>query len=167
MKATEFVRIQTVFAHDQLVGALKDVTDAELLLGHSATSNAIGAIAAHVFMTADVFFNVLLAGGKPVLFTSGSNQALGIQSPDPRNWDALRASVFKADALRAYAAAVHTSVTTYLATLTDEELDRGIEFLGQPTLVANMIARANWHACLHMGEIAAIKGISGMKGLAI
>jgi uncharacterized damage-inducible protein DinB len=165
MKALDLIRKQTEEAHTELAASLQGVSNTVANSGSSATRNSIAAIYAHALLSADIFFNVAINGGAPVLFSSGSADKLGIADPNPRNWDALRAATFKTADLSAYGAAVLTSIQTTLAGLTEAGLARKFEFFGEQTTVVDTIALAISHATTHNGEIAALKGVSGLKGL--
>jgi len=54
-----------------------------------------------------------------------------------------------------------------LAVLTPEELDRTVDFAGGPRTVADMLLLSAPQSLSHTGEIAALKGIQGVKGLPI
>ena len=64
-----------------------------------------------------------------------------------------------------YAAAVGAATDNYIATLTTKELDRLVPIMGQEWPVADVLALLVVHASGHLGEIAALKGIQGVKGL--
>ena len=55
----------------------------------------------------------------------------------------------------------------YLATLTAAELDRKVAFAGGERTVAEMLLLAASQSLSHAGEIAALKGVQGAKGLSI
>ena len=70
-------------------------------------------------------------------------------------------------AFREYAKAVYAATDAYVASLAEAELDRKLDtgFIGEQTVafvLSNVLA---WHAAEHNGEIAALKGAFGLKGL--
>jgi uncharacterized damage-inducible protein DinB len=66
-----------------------------------------------------------------------------------------------------YQSAVRAATDAYLSTLTPEELERNVEFAGGERTVADMLLLACSHSLGHNGEIAALKGIQGAKGLPV
>jgi hypothetical protein len=69
-------------------------------------------------------------------------------------------------AMMDYAAQVQKGAVDYVGSLTDADFDREIEtqFFGKKS-VAFLVQLAGTHAVGHGGDIAAIKGIQGLKGL--
>lgn len=64
-----------------------------------------------------------------------------------------------------YAAAVRVVVTEYIAGLSDEDLDKLVpSFTGEIPL-ADLLSYFIWDVANHTGELAAMRGLSGMKGL--
>ena len=66
-----------------------------------------------------------------------------------------------------YGAAVWTATDAYLNTLTPEDLDRMVKFAGGERKAADILRTTISQAHNHLGEIAALKGIQGVKGLPI
>lgn len=64
-----------------------------------------------------------------------------------------------------YAAAVHSATHDYLARLTEDELDRRVDFFGRENSVADVLTGFVSHTACHAGEIAAVKGAQGLQGL--
>jgi hypothetical protein len=56
-------------------------------------------------------------------------------------------------------------VDEYIATLTDEELARKVQSIGGEQPIASVLALIVIHAAGHYGEVAALKGAQGGKGL--
>jgi uncharacterized damage-inducible protein DinB len=63
-----------------------------------------------------------------------------------------------------YQRAIHAATEAYLADLTPEELDRKITAFGNER-PAEVLTLAAVHVASHTGEIAAVKGMQGVKGL--
>lgn len=55
----------------------------------------------------------------------------------------------------------------FLATLTAEALDRKVKFAGGERTVADMLILSASQSLGHIGEIAALKGVQGVKGMSI
>jgi len=73
-------------------------------------------------------------------------------------------------AAREYAQTVYTDTDTYLAGLSADELDRGLDLsglgLGQQT-VGSLMGLLLWNAGAHCGEASTIKGLHGLKGYSV
>jgi hypothetical protein len=68
---------------------------------------------------------------------------------------------------REYAKAVYAATDAYVAGLGPADLERKVDtgFVGEQTVgfvVGNILV---WHVAEHNGEIAALKGAQGLKGL--
>ncbi len=131
-----------------------------------STINSIGAIYAHTVFSEDGIFNGLLRGGTPVYYAGGWAPKVGLDMPkggmDP-DWTVT----LDVDLFRQYAAAVYQATDEYLATASDDELDRIVDPGFAPpmpvrSLAANLMA---WHIATHQGEISALKGVQGLNGL--
>jgi hypothetical protein len=131
-----------------------------------ATINSIGAIYAHTIFGEDGILNGLVRGQTPGYFAGGWAEKVGLEMPkggmEPDWTVSLDLGLF-----RQYAAAVYQSTYDFLATVSDEELDRVVNPGFAPpmpvrSLVANILA---WHVATHQGEISALKGVQGFNGL--
>ena len=131
-----------------------------------STINSIGAIYAHTVMSEDGLLNALVRGGKPVYFAGGWAQKIGVEMPQgglEPDWKID----FDLKLFREYAAAVYEASAQYLASVTDEELDRVVDpGFAPPMPVSSFVANVlNWHVATHQGEISALKGVQGVNGL--
>jgi hypothetical protein len=135
----------------------------------ASTVNSIAATYAHMLMTEDVIVQARLRGVS-VLFQSGAWQErtgiafIGDPPMQTQDWaSGLRMDI---DTFRDYAAAVHGATDTYLADLADAELDRTTQGLIRETTVGRIIVLGVCtHFLTHAGEISALKGTFGLKGL--
>ena len=159
-----YIQKQVADAHTQLALVINGVDDAVANTKAAGTANTVGQTYAHAILAADVFFNVALCGGAPVLFTGGFAQKLGVGDPNPRNWEAIKGLKVKIADWRDYANSVIASQGGYLATLTEAELGRAFNVFGMDTTVTDMLILATSHAALSAGDISAIKGTLGLQG---
>ena len=71
------------------------------------------------------------------------------------------------DSLRGYAQAVYANTDSYLASLSDEDLNRSLDLsavgLGQQT-VGSFLSILVFNIHTHTGEIACLKGLQGLQG---
>ena len=72
-------------------------------------------------------------------------------------------------AFREYAQAVYAATDEYVSNLSEDDLDRQLDFnsfgLGTQSLNWALFVFVTSHVAEHMGEIAVVKGIQGLKGL--
>ncbi len=70
-------------------------------------------------------------------------------------------------AFREYARAVYAATDAYVGGLSEAALERKVDtgFIGEQTVAFVLTNIAAWHVAEHGGEIAALKGVQGLKGL--
>lgn len=134
-----------------------------------ATITSIGSIYAHVILSEDFIVHGMLQG-KPALcqapgWSSRTNVSLPSGPEFKPEW--ARGVKLNLKAFQEYAKSVYAATEAYVAGLSDSDLDRKVDtgFIGQQTVgfvVTNILA---WHVAEHGGEIAALKGVQGLKGL--
>jgi hypothetical protein len=74
-------------------------------------------------------------------------------------------ATFDFEGVRAYGEAAFDALLDFLDRVTDAELDREIQTGGGPFSIANFIAGPGIaHFMVHMGEIAGLQGVHGIKG---
>lgn len=157
------LRAQLQFAHNWLEGTLNGVDDTLANeLPHGGTVATIGANYVHVVTTEDYFVNVLLTGGTPLMVHMSSGIS---EQPPPGTWAEWGHNVqTEIVTLRSYAQAVYESVDSYLAMLSDADLERATDTpLGSMPLGA-FIGLWILNAHCHAGEISCLKGLRGLQG---
>ncbi len=168
MEIGEILKGQYEQGHAILQGVMADVDEG--LANQTAdlgTLGSVGSIFAHMVFTEDGIISGA-RGAKPIFEASGWAKRIGIESPGLRQsaeWAAtakLELSVFQE-----FAKEVFEATEQYVASLTASDMDREIPGLGgRPVKLAMMVATVGTiHICEHTGEIAAIKGVRGLKGL--
>ncbi len=137
----------------------------------------LGATYAHVVISEDATINGLFKGGIP-LFASAWANKVGVNAlppmpnpdapgfPDWSEWS--RQVKVDLDTLRPYAQAVYTASDDYLASITDDDLNRPINLsalgLGEKTMGYILINGVVGNAFTHCGEISCLKGLQGYQG---
>ena len=157
------LRTQLQFAHNWLEGTLSGVDDMLAnQIPHGGKVATIGANYAHVIAAEDYFVNALLTGGMPLMMQMNS----GISEPPPPGAWSEWGHTVKTDlaALRPYAQAVYESVDTYLATLSDADLERATQTPVGPMSLGAFIGLWILNAHCHAGEISCLKGLRGLQG---
>ena len=165
------LRQQLAGAHDILEQTIADCSQDALdknLPG--ATITSIGSIYAHLVFSEDGILHGMLQGGKPPMYRAQNwASRTGVQMPEQPGFSPewARTVRMKLPAFREYAKAVYAATDAYIGSLSDADLDRKVQtgFVGEQTVafvIGNILA---WHAAQHTGEIAALKGVQGLKGL--
>ncbi|MDZ4278451.1 MAG: hypothetical protein U1B78_04870, partial [Dehalococcoidia bacterium] len=96
--------------------------------------------------------------GRPTIYESG-----GMPGITPEWAQALKMDL---STFQEYAEAVFAATDSYLANLPNSELERKVQgVLGEYTLGWGLAILLVQHEAEHSGEIAALKGVQGLKGL--
>lgn len=165
-----YVESQLQFTHgtmEQVVADLGDLLNTKMPGG---TINSPAAIYAHAVIAEDFIVNGMVMGGAPLYISGNWAAKTGVPTPaGPQATNEWAASIdMKLAPFREYAATVYAQTSKVVAEMSDAKADELIDtpFGGakQPRLqfMANLGVT---HAWGHMGEIAALKGVKGMKGL--
>jgi hypothetical protein len=130
-----------------------------------ATINSIGAIYAHTVFSEDGLLNGLVRGQKPIYYTGGWAEKIGIDMPQG-GMDPEWKPEFDLKLFRDYAKAVYQATDAYVS---DAELEKIVDAGFAPPMpvqsfIANILA---WHVVTHQGEISALKGVQGVDGLVL
>ena len=169
MNALEYIRIQITSARSLIDMTLENMTDELFNWAPSGTANTISATFVHFVNVEDNFINKILSDSESVWERGNWSEKTGIQKPPSigEDWSEFKHRQVDLQPLLDYKEAVWAATDEYLATLTAEELERKITFAGRERTVAGILALAVTQALGHIGEIAALKGIQGAKGLPI
>lgn len=167
MNAIELLRAQYAQSSDWLGGAMDGVSDEVAHYNPDGLPSPIAGQVAHIITGMDFFILGMAAGQQPLMLGEFAGKS-GISEPPPQagSWGEWGERV-KVDLEQgqAYSQAVFAAVDAFLATLSDDDLDRKKEFgpAGEQTLAwAFNVMLLNTYS--HTGEIAAIKGMQGLKG---
>jgi hypothetical protein len=160
---------QLAFWHGIMNGVLGDCGDKLNKQVPGATVTSIASIYAHMVMSEDAIINGMLQA-KPMLFVSDGWEArTGVKLPGEgpsMNVDWAHAMNMDLGKFQEYAKVVFANTDSYLKNVTDAELQEKVQTpVGEQTrewFVVNILAT---HFPQHSGEIAALKGVQGMKGL--
>jgi hypothetical protein len=126
------------------------------------TANPVAKTHVHAMTSVDFFITGTLAGAEMRWKTFAPQQ--GLPANPMEIWG--YSGEVSLDALKEYGQAVQTSALDYVASLKDADLDREVEtaFFGKQT-AAFMIGLTGIHVMGHGGDISAVKGLQGLKGL--
>lgn len=147
---------------------IADLTSEQLHAIHEgATIGSPASIYVHTTWVQDLFINKFLRGEATVFDAQGWGEKL--PGVDPHAGSSLEwaksVKVTDPAALMAYAAAVRANAADYVASLSDDDLDTDVEFFMGPTARITVLLIMLWDTANHTGEIAALRGVSGLQGL--
>ena len=167
MEAAELLRSQFEQVHQFMEMTIADCSQ-EVLDRKDAdwTINKIGAIYTHVLIAEDVMVNSFVRGDEPLLIRDGWGEKFGITDPSPMQMEDY--SDYKVDlpVLREYAAAVAKETDSFFASATEADLYKEVESPAGKMSALKFLANIGLtHVPGHWGEIAALKGVQGLKGL--
>ena len=146
--------------------ALSDLTDAQLTFQPEGTVSPIGVIWLHMIFSEDSFIAILMK--QPTLWESGSwKEKFNLDgAPDfGEDWTAYRDVPFTVDLLQSYTQAVRERTKACLEATDASTLDETLKFFSDSDPKAAVWILLSQHSLLHSGEISALKGIQGVKGL--
>ncbi|OGO51103.1 MAG: hypothetical protein A2148_07030 [Chloroflexi bacterium RBG_16_68_14] len=134
-----------------------------------ATITSIASIYAHIVFSEDFIVQGMLQGKPTVYHAQGWEPKLGVQMPGPPPFLSLewgQAAKIALPSFQEYAKVVRAASDSYLAGLSDSELESKVNTpAGEQTVAWALAALLGTHAPQHAGEIAALKGVQGLKGL--
>jgi hypothetical protein len=146
-----------------------DLSLAELKKVHDgATIMSILAIYTHIALAEDWMIQDLVKGGKQLWESAGWAAKTGLEEKNGfiTEEQAQGATDAQWAEIKAYTSAVRASTLAYLETATDEDLAQPKELYGKPRTIGYVVANyAFFHILQHQGEIAALKGVMGKKGM--
>ena len=164
-----YLRGQLKFAHDTMEQVMGDVSDDLLHKKHQGgTVNCIASMYAHAVTAEDGILNGMVMG-RPPIFNAEWSAKTGVPMKQNPALEADWAASIKMNlpAFREYARAVYASTDATLAEMDDAAGEAVIDTpFGnkQPRqeFIGNLGVTHMWG---HLGEIAALKGVAGAKGL--
>jgi uncharacterized damage-inducible protein DinB len=167
MDAKKYISQLVEAIHHMVDDAMKDITIEQFNNVPPGTANTISAVFVHLVNSEDFFIQELLLG-KPKLWEQGGwDKKTGVNIvPDyGGNWEMFKQMTLAIEPVLAYQKEVRAATDSYLAKLTAGDLDRMVSFAGGERSVASVINLLVCHTVHHAGEISALRGIQGGKGL--
>ncbi len=167
MDVKTYIQQQMANVRRQIDAVVKDTTDEQFNWPPPGTINPISAILIHMLAGEDYFIQTILQGKSRCWEVQEWGRKIGIQTPpEPgRSWDEFKTVKILVVPVLAYEEMIRGATDNYLADLTAEELDRQVNFAGSVLPVAEVLMTLVVHIASHAGEIAAVKGMQGIKGL--
>lgn len=167
MDVKTYIQQQMANARRQVDAVVKDITDEQFNWSPPGTINPISAILIHMLVSEDYFIQTILQGKSRCWEVQEWGRKIGIQTPPERgrSWDEFNTVKIRVVPVLAYEQVIRDATDHFLADLTEEELDRQVNFAGRVVPVAEVLIILVVHIASHAGEIAAVKGMQGIKGL--
>jgi hypothetical protein len=168
MTGIDLLQREFALMRRHVMGILQGLTKAELLWAPSGTVNSIGTTLLHVLTGEDRLVQSELQG-KPSLWEVGRwDEQIGVISLPIRghDWTRVDLTSLQAPALFVYARTVEQATATYLHLLNDTDLEEQVRVYEQERARAAALFSIIIHNTSHAGEIAALKGLQGMRGRA-
>jgi hypothetical protein len=174
MNTVELLRSQLENAHQTLEGTVGDISEADAHREPGGRAFNVAALYAHVVFAEDYIVQGMLRQAAPLAATTWAGKT-GFSEPMPQpggdGWadghDAW-ARALKADLKQArqYAQAVHQNALEYIASLTQEDVDRvmDLHMVGSMPLGMVITLFVIGHYYSLAGEISAAKGVIGLQG---
>lgn len=170
--STQILLQQLQAVHQILEQTMDGVTNDVAHFQPKGTANPVSGTYAHIIFSEDMFLHMFLKKDQPLYETTFKDKT-GASEVQPSDWAEaypkwLREVKVDVKQFREYAKAVYKETEDYVATLTDEDLEKDVDMsdfgMGKRKMydfIANLI---NGHAFSITGEIAVLKGIQGLKG---
>lgn len=168
MNVQDEVRKALGFWHGASGGIMGDCGDCLNKQLPNATITSIGSIYAHMVFSEDAIVNGMLQGKPPLYQTDGweTKASVPFPAPSPSLGDWAKTVSMDYPKFQAYADAVFANTDSFLASLPDSELQKKVPTpIGEQTFAWVITTLLATHAPQHLGEIAALKGVHGLKGL--
>ncbi|MCS7002028.1 MAG: DinB family protein [Dehalococcoidia bacterium] len=166
MDSLSALRTLVKSSQTQLSTIMADVTPEQAMFLPPGTANSILMTYRHIVEVVDRFLNKSILGKETIWESERWGEKL--QTDEQMRMvreNADKIGVNLSD-YHTYAERVFAAANAYMDSLTEAELAREIQGFRGPTTVGAMIATALIsHSFTHIGEIAAIKGFQGLKGL--
>jgi uncharacterized damage-inducible protein DinB len=167
MNVVEYIQRQFDALRRQTNATVADLTDEQLNWAPPGMANKIGVTLLHAVAGEDMMVQTWLQGKLTLWELQDWGDRIGLKTPPggPGNWDEANSVHLKLASLMAYQEAVCEKTSAYLSALTPEELDRTVKLFNGDHPAADVLVLAENHILGHLGEIAALKGVQGVKGL--
>lgn len=166
MDTLDYIQREVASMRRLFGSTMEGMTDELLNAPAIGVANTIGATLIHLITSEEFFMQKLLQGNPMLWDDAGWNKKVGLDIPSNENiWTEVSKVTLSLTALLQYQQAVNAQTEAYLSSLKPEDLDRMVDMFGEQHPVADVISLVIGHATSHLGEIAALKGTNGVKGL--
>jgi hypothetical protein len=169
MDIIEYIKAEMASVRRSIERVMKDMPQEIFNWPSPGTANTISATFIHLMNSEDHFIQEVLQDKPTVWMSQGWSERTGIQKPPSigEDWSDYKHRQIQIQPLLEYMADVWTATDVYLESITTDDLDRRLEFAGKERSVGDMLHLSIAQSYSHAGEIAALKGIQGIKGLPV
>ena len=169
MEILEYMRRQIASMRSTVEMTMRDITIEQFNWAPPGTMNTISATFIHLTSVEDDFVHGILQRKPRVLDAGDWSEKTGIKKTPGigENWDEFKHLHLQPANLLEYQKVVWAATDDYLSNFTAEDLDRKVMLGKREMTAAELLIMAIHQSLSHAGEIAALKGIQGAKGLPI
>jgi uncharacterized damage-inducible protein DinB len=169
MEIFEYIRRQITGMRSTAEMTMRDITIEQFNWTPPGTMNTISATFIHLTSVEDHFIQGILQEKPRIWDAQGWSEKTGVKKTPGigENWDEFKHLHLQPADFLEYQKAVWTATDNYMTNLTTMELDRKVKLGTRELTVAELLIMATNQSLSHTGEIAALKGIQGAKGLPI
>ena len=169
MEILEYIRRQITSMRSTVDMTMKDITVEQFNWAPPGTMNTISATFIHLTSVEDHFIQGILQRKPRVWDAQGWSEKTGVKKTPSigESWDEFKLLHLQPANLLEYQKAVWAATDAYMSNLTAEDLDRKVMLGKREMTAAELLIMAIHQSLSHTGEIAALKGIQGAKGLPI
>jgi hypothetical protein len=160
------LRREFALMRHHVTGIIQELTKDELIWVPPGLANSIGTTILHVLTGEDRLIQSVLQG-KPSLWEADRwYEQIGVIRLPVRgdDWTGVDLISLQVPAVFIYAQVVEQATTNYLRLLNDNNLEEQVEVYGQEQTRAEALFSIIIHNTSHAGEIAALKGLQGIRG---
>jgi hypothetical protein len=167
MDVKTYLQRQMANVHSQIDTVMKDITDEIFNWPPSGAISPISAIFIHMLTAEDYFIQSIIQGKLPCWVTQEWDRKIDVPivPEQGRSWEEFKTIQIQVAPVLSYEQIIRVATDGYLVDLTVDELDKQVNFLGEELSVAEVLIKLVVHSASHAGEIAAVKGMQGIKGL--
>ncbi|HYM16598.1 MAG TPA: DinB family protein [Dehalococcoidia bacterium] len=162
MNAAGYAKLQLEQAFNLMNAASDGMDETQYNWAPAGTCNSVAKSHVHAASSIDFFINHI-AQGKPLAWPEHGPK-LGLPANPQEIWSF--SGTVPIAPIAEYSRQLQKAALDYVATLQDSDLDRQIDtqFFGKQSL-AFIVQLVGLHCAGHTGDISAVKGMQGLKGL--
>jgi len=173
MSTTEFIRSGLRRMHSDYDNSIGDLTDEQMQWKATDKGLPISFILWHYVRTEDNIINYVLQGRSTIWLAGGWNERFGLhkaaQGTGMSHEEAQALSIAPKEAWLEYQKAVWAATDEFLATVDDAYLQERttVKPLGEMPKESAIGMMCLTHGFTHLGEIQHVRGLLGLKGMAV
>jgi hypothetical protein len=173
MSTVSFIRSGLKRMHNDYDQSIADLSEEQMQWTANEKGLPVSFILWHYVRTEDNIINFVLQGKPTVWLEGGWNERFGLhkaaQGTGMSHEDARALTIAPKEAWLEYQRAVWAATDAFMATLTDETLAEmtAVKPLGEMPKESAIGMMCLTHGFTHLGEIQHLRGLMGLKGMAV